>query len=204
MQHDLDPFFSQAVVQQAFKSRRTRKFSGATVTLSGCGNSSNASAHDTNFFTLTFSSVKRRESLNSITIDLTNAGLKFDTTAATGFPLTLGRLVNITPDDITFSAPPETETLPSITLMFRPGTFKDGTSITFGIDRDFIGDGGGNTGDFLEGGVVSAMTNINNLKGVFVNTYGFGFSEADGFGLIDAVQAVQQVPQPPTPALRAK
>jgi hypothetical protein len=199
MQHDLDPFFSQAVVQQAARSRRTRKFSGATVTLSGCGNSSNASAHDTNFFTLTFSSVKRRESLKSITIDLTNADLKFDTTAATGFPLTLGRLVNISPSDIIVSAPPETETLPSITLTFLNGAFRNGTSITFGIDRDFIGDGGGNTGDYLEGGVVSATTNINNLKGVFVNTYGFGFSEADGFGLIDAVQAVQSV-NPPSPA----
>jgi hypothetical protein len=193
MQHDLDPFFCQAVTRGVARSRR-RKFSGATVTLSGCGNSSNASAHDTNFFTLTFDSVKPKESLKSITVDLTNAGLKFDTTAATGFPLTFGRMVNINPNQITVIAPPETETLPSITLLFAPGAFKNGTSLSFGIDRDFIGDGGGNTADFMQGGVVTAVTTKNNLKGVFANTFGFGFSEADGFGLIDAVQAAQSVP----------
>ena len=193
VEHDLDPLFSQAVTRPATLTRRLRRFTGGTVTLSGCGNSSNASARDPNFFTLTFDTRKRRESLKSVTIDLTEAFLKFDTTVATGFPLTFGKMVNITPADITVSAPPETESLPSITLTFRPGAFKDGSSLSFGIDRDFIGDGGGNVGDYLEFGEITAVTTKNNLKGFFVNDYGFGFSPVDGFGLIDAVQAAQRV-----------
>jgi hypothetical protein len=193
MEHDLNPFFSQATSQQINNPRRTRRFSGATVTLSGTGNSSNASSRDRNFFTLSFSSVKKKESLSSITIDLTNAGLKFDTTSDTGFPFTLGRLVNINPNQIHASALPGVESISSITLTFNPGAFKNGTSISFGIDRDFIGDGGGNTADYMEGGTFTAMTTRNDLKGVFVNNYGFGYTFLDGFGLIDAARAAQLV-----------
>jgi hypothetical protein len=193
MEHDLDPFFSEATAQGIRNTSRRKRFSGATVTLTGTGNSSNASSRDPNFFTLTFNSVKRRESLLSITIDLTNAGLKFDTTAATGFPVTLGRLVNINRSDIFNFSPPGIESLTTVTLAFTPGAFKNGTSISFGVDRDFIGDGGGNTGDYLEGGVFTATTTVNQLKGVFVNNYGFGFTELDGFGLIDAARGAQLV-----------
>src|SRR4029077_10525587 len=193
-----DPFFSQAMAQGIRKTRRTKKFSGATVTLSGTGNSSNASSRDVNFFNLTYSSVKKNESLLSVTIDLTPAVLKCDTTTEHGFPFTLGRLVNITPNQITASAPPGQDPIPSITLTFAPGAFRNGTSITFGIDRDFIGDGGGNTGDYLEGAVITASTTRNQLKGVFVNHYGFGYTSLDGFGLIDAAKAVQLIPVGPT------
>jgi hypothetical protein len=142
---------------------------------------------------LSFSIVKKKESLSSITIDLTNAGLKFDTTSDTGFPFTLGRLVNINPNQIHASALPGVESISSITLTFNPGAFKNGTSISFGIDRDFIGDGGGNTADYMEGGTFTAMTTRNDLKGVFVNNYGFGYTFLDGFGLIDAARAAQLV-----------
>lgn len=200
MQHDLDPFFSQATVQGIRNTPRRKKFSGATLTLSGMGNSSNASSRDVNFFTLTFNSTKKKESLTSITIDLTNAGLKFDTTIATGFPFTLGHLVGINPGDIRSFAPAGVESISALTIAFTPGAFKNGTSITFGIDRDFIGDGGGNTGDYLEGGVVTATTTINQLRGFFINTYGFGYTFLDGFGLIDAAKAAQLVTPGITPA----
>jgi len=193
MQHDLDPFFSQAVSRPLTKSRRKRQFAGGVITLSGCGNSSNASARDPNFFTLSFESAKRKESVKSVTINLTDAFLKFDTTVATGFPFTLGKLVGIDQSQISVSAPPEQETLSSITLTFAPGAFKSGVSINFGIDRDNIGDGGGNTGDYMEFGNFTAGTTRNALKGVFVNDYGFGFSPLDGFGLIDAVNAAGHV-----------
>jgi|tagenome__1003787_1003787.scaffolds.fasta_scaffold20987573_5 hypothetical protein len=193
MQHDLDPFFAQAVSQGVRQSHRTKRFSGGTVSLSGFGNSSNASSRDPNFFTLTFETAKRKESLSSITIDLTEAFLKFDTTTATGFPFTLGRMVGITPGDISAFIPAQKESISSITLSFRPGAFKNGTSLSFGIDRDFIGDGGGNTGDYLEFGGFTAVTTHNNLKGIFSNNYGFGFSLLDGYGLIDAVKAMQKV-----------
>ena len=66
--------------------------------------------------------------------------------------------------------------------------------MSFGIDRDFIGDGGGNNGDYLEGGIVTATTTKNALRGIFTNNYGFGFTIADGFGLIDGQRAAQLVP----------
>ena len=45
----------------------------------------------------------------------------------------------------------------------------------------------------MEGGVITATTTVNQLRGFFVNTYGFGFTELDGFGLIDATKAAQLV-----------
>ena len=198
MEHDLDPFFAQAVSVPVSQPRRKKRFVGGVVTLSGMGNSSNASAHDKNFFTLSFASNKKKESLKSITVDLTNAFLKFDTTTDTGFPFTLGKLVGITPGQITVNAPPGTESLSSITLSFPTGAFKSGTSITFGIDRDNIGDGGGNTADYMEFGGFTASTTRNDLRGTFVNKYGFGFTPLDGFGLIDAVNAAQHVPAGPS------
>jgi hypothetical protein len=199
MEHDLDPFFSEAMATGIRNTHRTKRFSGATVTLSGIGNSSNASSRDANFFTLTYHSVKKKESLLSVTIDLTNAFLKFDTTTTTGFPFTLGRLVNINPNQIRAFAPPNQGSLSSITISFAEGAFTNNTSISFGIDRDFIGDGGGNTGDYMEGGVITASTTTNELKGTFENKYGFGFTFLDGFGLINAQQAAQRVtPAPPT------
>ena len=204
MEHDLDPLQSTAVSQGVRKKGRKKRFSGATITLTGTGNSSNASARDRNFFTLAFSTTKRKESLKSITINLTDAFLKFDTTTTTGFPFTLGKLVNINPNNISaVSIPQQTETISSITLAFTPGAFKNGSSITFGIDRDFIGNGGGNTGDYLEFGGFTASTTKNNLKGSFVNRYGFGFTVLDGFGLIDAVRAVGQAQPGPNANLGA-
>ncbi len=196
LSHDLDPFVSSATATggRGKGKKKKKRLSGSTVTVTGTGNDSNASSRDTNFFTITFATTKRKETLSSITIDLTDAYLKFDTTSDLGFPLTLGRLVNITPDDIITSiVRPGLDTIPSITLFFRNGAFTPGTSVSFGIDRDFIGDGGGNNGDYLEGGVVTATTRKKSLSGTFVNNYGFGFSIADGFGLIDGEKAAQQI-----------
>jgi Subtilase family len=196
MEHDLDPFFSHATAtgSRRDRGRHGKRFSGATVTVTGSGNDSNASSRDPNFFTITYATNKRGETLTSITIDLTNAGLDFDTTIGTGFPLTLGRLVNINPRDVIAVIPPGISGIPSITLFFARGAFTPATSVSFGIDRDFIGDAGGNNGDYLEGGVFTATTTKNNLKGTFVNEYGFGYTIADGFGLIDGQKAAQLVP----------
>lgn len=193
MEHDLDPLESTAVSQGVRNTPKRKKFSGGKITLTGIGNSSNASARDRNFFTLTFNTTKRNESLTSITIDLTDAFLKFDSTTATGFPFTLGKLVGLSPSDVVGIIPMEKETIPSITIAFAPGAFRNGDSMTFGIDRDNIGDGGGNTADYMEFGSFTATTTKNNLKGFFTNKYGFGFTVLDGFGLIDAVEATSHV-----------
>ena len=199
MQHDLDPFFIQGDTQPARLGRNGRRFSGAAVTVTGLGNSTNASSRDPNFFTITFSTTKRKEALTSVTIDLTNAGLKFDTTAATGFPLTLGKLVNISPSDIILNAPANTETVAAVSLTFLHNSFRNGTSVSFGIDRDVIGDGGGNSADLMEGGIISAVTTKNALRGVFRNQTGFGWTQLDGFGLIDGTQAAKAVNGPGVP-----
>ncbi|MEY2537560.1 MAG: hypothetical protein QOG67_1300 [Verrucomicrobiota bacterium] len=194
-EHDLDPFFSHAVAGPTRFTRRTKRFTGAMVNVTACGNASNASSHDRNFFTITFDSTRARETLKSVTIDINPAGLNFDTSTDVGFPLTLGELVNIAPQSITTTTSSTAFGIESVKLIFAPGSFTTATSVSFGVDRDYIGDGAGNQADILQGAIVSASTSRNNLRGTFVNDVGFGFSIADGFGLIDAVAAAQQVDQ---------
>jgi subtilase family protein len=182
--HDLDPFQSACKLQ----SRRL------TVLLSAVGNDTNSSSADKNFFTLNFFPGTTGETLESIQITLTGAGLKFDSTTKTGYPFTLGKLVNISPDNIHNDVPPQNSNIPSITMTFDPGTFKIGTAISFGIDRDFIGDGDGNSADFLPGASVTAVTTRSTLNGTFFNTFGFGYTIEDGFGFIDAVNAAGFIP----------
>lgn len=125
--HDLDSFFSEAIAGP----------SQATV-VAADGNSSNASSTDRNFFRIEYHG---SGTLRSVTFDLAPAGLKFDS-SATGFPFALGDLVGIGPEDITSGAPSNN---PSFTIHFQTGAFQSGDSITFGIDRDLLGDGGGNS-----------------------------------------------------------
>jgi hypothetical protein len=136
--HDIDPFFCRATA----KGRKPPQ----SVTVTGFGSSTNASAHDPNFFTITFSPLKLGETLTSLTIQLTGAGLKFDSTVATGFPFTLGKLKNISAGSITSNAPANKEKFSSVTLYFKSGSFTGASSVSFGLDRDYIGDGGGNGG----------------------------------------------------------
>ena len=70
-------------------------------------------------------------------------------------------------------------------------------AFSLGIDRDFIGDGGANTGDYMEFGDFTARTTKNDLRGVFFNEYGFGFTDLDGFGLINAVETMNHVSPAP-------
>ena len=128
-----------------------------------------------------------------MTLNLSNAFLKFDTSGS-GFPFTLGTLKGISAGSIHANIPVGNPDIPQITVSFTPGAFVAGTSVSFGIDRDYIGDGGGNSADIMEGGQISATTTNASLQGTFVNTYGVGYTVLDGFGLIDAVRAAQAVP----------
>jgi Subtilase family len=190
--HDVDPFFCEADATDKLGRRRQ---SGASVHVTAFGNSSNASSTDPNFFTITFSPGKRGETLKQLTIDLSSAGLKFDSTTATGFPFTLGKLTGISPSSIKTNILPEHPNIESITLFFKPRSFTADTSVSFGIDRDFIGDGGGNSADLLQGAEISARTTKKSgLGGTFSNTFGTGYTILDGFGFIDAVAAAGFVP----------
>jgi len=189
--HDIDPFFSQGT---ATNRPGARKATGASVHITGFGNGSNASSQDPNFFTITFNPGKRGEYLSQVTIDLSSAGLKFDSTSDTGFPFTLGKLQGISASSITTNVPPENPDIETITLFFAKKTFTGSTTVSFGIDRDFIGDGGGNGADLMQNARFFANTNKVGLNGTIMNAFGFGYTILDGFGLIDAVQAAQAVP----------
>ncbi len=189
--HDVDPFFIQGTARARPGARRA---TGASVHVTGFGNGSNASSKDPSFFTITFEPGKKGESLTQVTIDLSTAGLKFDSSSDTGFPFTLGVLRGISASSITTNIPAEDPNIESITLFFAKNTFTAGTSVSFGIDRDFIGDGGGNGADLMQDATILANTTKVGLQGRFMNTFGIGYSIEDGFGLIDAVKAAQAVP----------
>ena len=195
MRHDLNPFFSQATGTSRGRKKRHRSArSGESVRITALGDISNSSSIDPNFFTITFTAGPRSGTLRQVQIDLHEIGLKFDTTTATGFPFTLGRLVNISPGSITTNARPGIASFTQLIINFAPGAFTPASSVSFGIDRDFAGDGGGNDGDILQGAEIKAFTTRNTrLSGKFVNRFGFGYTIADGFGLIDAVKAAQAV-----------
>ncbi len=183
--HDLDPFSCTATANTT---------SGGKVIVNGFGNDLNASSHDPNFFTVTFVPGKSGETLKSVTIDLTNAGLSFDSTTASGFPFALGKLKNITAGQITNNVPVSNPEFFSLTLTFANGAFTGSSSVSFGIDRDFAGSGDGNHADYLSGARISAVTSKGTAQGTFLNQLGTGFSILDGWGFIDAIKAVQQVP----------
>ena len=158
------------------------------------GNDTNASSRDPNFFTVTFHPGKNKETLLQVTIDINPAGLEFDATSDFGFPLTFGKLVGISPSSITSSVRPESFGMPAVSLFFAKKSFTAGTSVSFGIDRDFIGQGGGNGADLLQNATIYATTTKSGLQGTIMNTFGFGYTVLDGFGLIDAPTAAAAVP----------
>ena len=189
--HDIDPLFIRGTATGQLSGHRG---SAASLGVTGFGNGSNASSRDPNFFTVTFTPGRTGETLTRLTIDLISAGLKFDSTSDTGFPFTLGDVRGIFPASITANISKQNPNIESITLFFKKGTFNAGTSVSFGIDRDYIGDGGGNGADLMQNGRISASTTRGGLQGTFMNTFGSGYSILDGFGLIDAVQAAAAVP----------
>ena len=188
--HDIDPFFAQATAV----GKAQKKGMPPVVTVTGAGNGSNASSHDANFFNITFAPGKKGETLTAVTISLNPAGLEFDSTMATGYPFTLGQVRNINPGSILSNAPTEVGSIPSITLRFAKKSFNGASSVSFGIDRDFIGDGAGNGADLLAGATIFAQTSATSMFGTFQNDNGSGYSFLDGFGLINAVTAYNFLP----------
>jgi hypothetical protein len=151
------------------------------------------SATSTNFFTVAFDSTKKEQTLSSITIDLSGTGLIF---FPASFPLTVG---SSTGPAITSAIPAGATSL--LTINFS-GFSRDNT-ITFGIDRDFVTKQGipipftfGKFADQLAGARVTAVVTSPGkptltLHSTLQTTVGTGYQELDGFGLIDAVNAVQ-------------
>ena len=182
--HDRDPFFCHAIGSNA----------NATLQVSASGNSSDDSATNPNFFTVAFGG-SSGQTLNQLVIDLTNTLLEFDEDPAFGLPFTIGN--NPQHLAITHSLSPNHRVL---TLTFT-SVLVPGDSFSFGIDRDFAGiHSGGNSADLLAGADIRASINGNSttLLGAFANALGSGFTFADGFGLVDARNAIESVVGQPT------
>lgn len=176
--HDLDPFTSIAAASNG----------PATVRVTAIGNGSDATAFSTRFFTVTFTG-NPGETLDRLVIDLSPTLLAFDE-SETGFPFTVG----FNPGGIVVNetVSPDRRTL---TLDFA-GTFHAGQTLAFGIDRDFAASQqGGNSADFLAGGEILARMDLSPTLhlGAFVNRLGAGYTIADGYGIVDARNAIESI-----------
>jgi len=182
---DSDLFFSEAVAAN----------NDATVTVTATGEDLRAVGLSDNFFKVTFHSRRSGQTLDSLTIDLTGTGLLFDPVA---HPVHVGT----TTGPVISSSTPAT---PSGKVTLNFSGFTSGQSLTFGVDRDFanvsgnVVEFGGNSGDEMGGATVTAKLSSKGdrdhdsdaLTGVFLNDLDRGYQIYDGFGLIDAVNALR-------------
>ena len=175
--HDLDPNSNRATINS----------DGRSIELVANGDDSNESATSPIFFTLSFNGAGGA-SLDQVAIDLSNTPLIFDTRLDVGYPFIVGRNDNGVSVNANLSADSRT-----LTLTFG-GTFTPGKSISFGLDRDLAGiSAGGNSADLLSGGSVIATVNAQVSYGAFGNALGAGFVSVDGYGLINARNAVEAI-----------
>ena len=159
-------------------------------------NGSDTSATSPNFFTLVFESKDKTETLNSLTIDLAGTGLVFNPST---FPLTVG---SSTGPSIASAIPGGTSSV--LTINFTG--FTSDNVVSFGINRDFVSRqgisvGGGNSADEVAGARISAVLSSSRgagqsttLTARFLNKVGSGYRAFDGFGMIDALNALRLTP----------
>jgi len=163
------------------------KNAGANVTVTATGDDSTASAFSPSFFHVTFQSSTSGQNLTGLTIDLGPAGLNFDPSAQTGFPLTIAS----SSTGIAVTSPPLASRSSVLTLTFSG--FVPASFLNFGVDRDLAStNNGGNSADLLSGAKVTATFSSGPpITGTFANAIGTGFSVNDGFGLIDVAAAIK-------------
>lgn len=182
---DIDPLFCLGFGASA----------GNFVSVSAQGSVTDGS----NYFTVFFLGAPG-QSLRSLTIDASKGDLIFDT-AAGNPPPTIGTTRGIAPGDVSFVTGPAS---PLLTLNFKPGTFVSGSSVSFTIDQDnALTKVSGGQSDFLGLGTTFTATfgpNTGTVVAPFQNNIGFGFNQADGFGLVDALAAVQAIQSAAKPA----
>lgn len=191
----------------------------ARVTVTASGNGDTASSQSANAFRISMSA-PFGTTLRDVTIDLSTAnaarvrlgvpapGLLFDSRdPTTGLPITLGTLQAIRSSAITFNPPTTTRAqFPALTVSFAAGAFKPRSVVSFGVDRDETATGGGgNAAELLTGGTVSGTIVLRNgTTQAFSTTFqprsfGKGWSPLDGYGLIDALDAVNALGTPTRP-----
>lgn len=201
--HDLAPFRSVASAGAG----------AATVKLEAVGDGTPLSTFNPNAFRVSLSGPSGY-TLKSITIDLAGAngqrvflgvpspGMQFDPRADGGFPFTLGELSGVPASAVSIKplavVPPFSQQL---TVKFADGAFGTSEAVSFGIDRDETArDGFGASMDLIAGGRIEGT-----VVGPSGNSIAFsakikpgrtaaGYSVSDGYGLIDAVEALKLVP----------
>jgi hypothetical protein len=153
----------------------------------------------TDYLTLNYFGVPG-QSVESVTIDGSAAGLVFDTTA-----FAIGTAAGVKAADVQIS--PKSTSVSKFTLTFKSGTFTSGTLLTFTLGQDvggtFLGYtapefGAGSDAESLGSGgkftVEFGGKSKNKVTAAILNgTPTLGYSPFDGFGLINAVQAVEQI-----------
>jgi hypothetical protein len=146
------------------------------------------------------------QSISSLTIDGSAAGLVFDTTGAS---FAFGSAIGLAPSQVKVS--PVSAATPKFTLTFKPGAFTSGKALSFTSFQDVAGNylgftapqfGAGSQAEELGSGgtftVDFAGKPSGQAKGTIQNgSPTFGYSPFDGYGLINAVQAVEQVSPAP-------
>jgi Subtilase family len=142
------------------------------------------------------------QSIESLTIDGTAAGLAFDTTSD---QFAIGTAIGVTPADVTVN--PVSASAPKFTLSFKAGTFTSGAVLGFTVGQDEAGKFPGFTAHQFG---VGSDAEILGSGGTFTVKFGgrltnkvtaalengsptLGYSPFDGFGLINAIQAVEQI-----------
>lgn len=142
------------------------------------------------------------QSIRSVTIDGSAAGLIFDTTNAS---FVFGTTIGINSAQVKVS--PVSAATPKFTLTFNPGAFTSGDALSFSTFQDVAGTytgytapeyGVGSQAEELGSGgtftVQFAGAPSGTATGTILNgSPTFGYSPFDGYGLINAVQAVEQI-----------
>jgi hypothetical protein len=173
-------------------SKVTAATDGENVTVSANGNNLNIIFLNTSFFQINFTSTIPGQTLDRLTIDVSQAGMAFDQDS---FPLQVGSSTGPT---ITSSTPKGISR--KLTINFSG--FTSGKSLTFGVGLNFT-DAHGNpitfqssTADEVAGASVTAtLSHVGNnvppkVTGTFTNELGKGYRIFDGFGLINAPNAL--------------
>ena len=142
------------------------------------------------------------ESVDSVIIDGSKAGLVFDTEKKS---FIIGSINGFTASDVTME--PASSATEAFTLKFKKGVFTNGASIGFTIGQNELGTFKGFTQsqfgvgvdalDLADGATVTAQVSGNSsqtITGAFaMNPASHAYQQGDGFGLIDAISAVQAV-----------
>ncbi|HEY0790084.1 MAG TPA: S8 family serine peptidase, partial [Chthoniobacterales bacterium] len=180
---DLDPLYSNATGASA----------SGYVSVTALGR-----AYDLNNF-LTISYVgSSKNSIDSLTLDGSKAGLTFLTQVADPTP-TVGDTIGIKPGDLEILPNTGTDQT-KLTLKFKPGTFVAGASVGFTVTlrtsnlAALYYEQSPTADTFGFGATFTARlsgTYPDTITAGFQNQMGTGYNPADGYGLVDAYGAVQ-------------